>query len=104
MIIVLGSVVAQEDRVAEMLALCREHVVRSRKEPGCLSHAAHVDAENPQRLVFIEEWTDPQALREHFKVPASVAFVKALVALAAEAPIIKIFAANEIELEAESTT
>jgi len=85
-----------------MLALCREHVLRSRQEPGCLSHAVQVDIENPRRLVFTEEWADLQALREHFKVAARVAFVKALVTLAAEAPSIKVLAANEIELDAES--
>jgi quinol monooxygenase YgiN len=104
MIVVLGSVVTEEGRVAEMLSLCRDHVARSRKEPGCISHAVYSDSENPQRLVFVEEWVDQQALQEHFKVPASIAFVKALVAFATEAPSLKILAAKEIELPGESLT
>ena len=41
MILVIGSVVAQPTRIAEALALSREHVARSRLEPGCVSHAVH---------------------------------------------------------------
>jgi quinol monooxygenase YgiN len=37
------------------------------KEPGCISHAVHVDCENPLRLVFIEQWTDRAALLAHFR-------------------------------------
>ena len=43
---------------------------RSRKEPGCISHAVHVDCENPLRLVFVEQWADRAALLAHFAVPA----------------------------------
>jgi hypothetical protein len=51
--------------------LSLEHVHRSRKEPGCISHAVHVDCENSLRLVFIEQWADRAALSIHFAVPAS---------------------------------
>jgi quinol monooxygenase YgiN len=48
------------------------------KNPGCISHAVHVDCENPLRLFFFEQWADEAALRDHFAVPASRAFVKSL--------------------------
>ena len=35
----------------------------------------HRDVEDPLRLVFLEHWTDVDALRAHFAVPASAAFV-----------------------------
>lgn len=96
MILVIGSVVAQPGRLAEALALSREHVERSRREPGCVSHGVHQDAENPQRLVFVEEWKDQAALDAHFRVPESRAFVKGLFALATEAPSMKIYEASEV--------
>jgi len=43
-------------------------VHRSRSEPGCISHAVHVDCENPLRLVFFEQWADRAALLAHFAV------------------------------------
>jgi quinol monooxygenase YgiN len=57
---------------------------RSRVEPGCLSHAVYRDAENPLRLVFVEEWEDRTALAAHFAVPASRAFAARVQSLAAE--------------------
>ena len=66
MIVVTGSVTAEPDTFDEVLRLSLEHVHRSRKEPGCISHAVHVDCENPQKLVFLEQWADRAALLAHF--------------------------------------
>lgn len=97
MIIVTGSITAREGRFEEALALSREHVARSRAEPGCISHAVHLDAEHPRRLVFFEEWADMAALQEHFAVPASRAFGKAAAALSEEAPQITLYEASPLQ-------
>jgi quinol monooxygenase YgiN len=55
MIVVTGSVTAREDSLDKVRELSLEHVHRSRKEPGCIAHAVHVDCEYPLRLVFIEQ-------------------------------------------------
>jgi quinol monooxygenase YgiN len=62
-IIVTGSIVSRPDGLEQLLALCLEHVRRSRLEPGCRSHAVHVDVENPLRLFFFEEWEDREYVR-----------------------------------------
>ncbi len=59
------------------------HVARSRLEPGCISHAVHIDCENPLRLVFFEEWVDQATLRVHFKAAGSLDFMKTVRELAA---------------------
>ncbi len=97
MVIVLGSVVTREGCVDEALALSREHVARSRQEPGCLSHAVYLDPEHPRRLVFVEEWADQRSLWQHFVVPASRAFVESLTGLAAEPPSMKLFEGQAVE-------
>ena len=97
MILVTGSVTAREDSLGEVRKLSLEHVPRSRKEPGCISHAVHVDCENPLRLVFIEQWTDRAALLAHFAVPASRNFVRALQPLAAAAATVEIYDAARVE-------
>ena len=96
MIVVLGSVTVQEGRMAEALALSRAHVLRSRAEPGCLEHGVSVDAENANRLVFVERWDGSAALQAHFAVPASRSFVKALAALASAPPAMALFQATEV--------
>ena len=97
MILVTGSVVTREDSFDEACRLSLEHVQRSRTEPGCISHAVHVDCEDPLRLVFVEQWTDRAALLAHFAVPASRDFVRALQPLAAGATTIEIYDANRLE-------
>ncbi len=62
-----------------------------------MSHAVHIDSENPLRLVFVERWADRATLLTHFGVRASRDFVKALQSLAAEAPPIDIYDATRIE-------
>jgi quinol monooxygenase YgiN len=96
-ILVTGNVTAREDSIDEVRRLSLEHVHRSRLEPGCLSHAVHIDCENPLRLVFLEQWTDRAALGTHFAVPASRDFVRALKSLAAGASKIEIFDATRVE-------
>jgi quinol monooxygenase YgiN len=97
MIVVTGSVTAREDSLHEVRRLSLEHVHRSRQEPGCISHAVHVDCENPLRLVFIEQWADRAALSAHFAVPASRDFVRALQPLAAASATIEIYDATRVE-------
>jgi quinol monooxygenase YgiN len=97
MIVVTGSVTARADSLEEIRRLSLEHVHRSRGEPGCISHAVHVDCENPLRLVFVEQWADRAALQAHFAVPASRQFVRALQPLAAAATSIELYDATRLE-------
>jgi quinol monooxygenase YgiN len=45
MIVVTGSVTPGKIPWTRSRRLSLEHVHRSRKEPGCISHAVHVDCE-----------------------------------------------------------
>ena len=96
MIVVTGSVTARPDTFDEVRKLSLEHVHRSRTEPGCISHAVHIDCENPMRLVFLEQWADRAALLTHFAVPASRDFVGALQGLAAAATTIEIYDSTKV--------
>ncbi|MCF3118655.1 antibiotic biosynthesis monooxygenase [Streptomyces arenae] len=53
----------QEDRLRTVLEAMVEP---SLAEPGCL---AYTDRNEPARMVIVEEWTDLQALAEHFATP-----------------------------------
>jgi quinol monooxygenase YgiN len=97
MIVVTGSVTAREDTLGAVRELSLEHVHRSRKEPGCISHAVHVDCENPLRLVFIEQWADRAALAAHFAVPASRDFIRSLQSLAGSSSTIEIYDVTRLE-------
>lgn len=93
-LIVTGSIRVRPDLLERALDLSLEHVRRSRTEPGCLLHSVHHDAEDPLRLMFLEHWVDASALRAHFEVPASGAFVTALSRLADDPPEMAIYDAH----------
>ena len=98
MIIITGSAVIRPEHRAAALALGVAHSARSRAEPGCIAHKCHVDAEDANRIVFVEEWTDLVAVKTHFAVPASGEFVQQMRGLADSAPQMKIFEAQELKL------
>jgi quinol monooxygenase YgiN len=97
MIVVTGSVTARQDSFDQVRKLSLEHVHRSRQEPGCISHAVHVDCENPLRLVFVEQWADRAALQAHFRIPASGETVRALQSLSAAPATLEIYDAARLE-------
>jgi quinol monooxygenase YgiN len=97
MILVTGSATARQDTFDEVRRLSLEHVRRSRAEPGCMSHAVHVDCENPLKFVFVEQWADRAALLAHFAVPASRDFVRSLRPLVSAPTTIEIYDATRLE-------
>ncbi len=100
MIIITGSVRTRPETRDELIGLCVEHSQRSRAEPGCIAHNVHTDCEDAARLVFLELWADAAAVKTHFAVPESGAFVRAIGGLAAEAPTIQIYTGNEVPASA----
>jgi quinol monooxygenase YgiN len=98
MILVTGSVTAKPDTIAEMTRVAREHVHRSRTEPGCISHHVSVDADDPLMLHFIERWEDAAKLKAHFAVRESRALWKTLQDLAADAGGMHIYEANGVHI------
>jgi quinol monooxygenase YgiN len=97
-LIVTGSIQARPESIDKVLALSLAHVRRSRREPGCLLHSVHHDVEDPLRLVFLEHWADENALRAHFRVSESGAFVRDVAALAASAPEMTIYTAQAVSI------
>jgi quinol monooxygenase YgiN len=96
MILVTGSILAREDAFDEVLTSCLQHVERSRAEPVCISHDVHVDCQNQMRLFFFEQWADEAALRAHFAVEGSRAFVKSLKGRIVETSGTRIYRAESI--------
>ena len=96
MIIVIGKITVNPARKDKALALCLEHVQRSRAEPGCLDHRVSIDCEDEAKMTFVEHWQDMAALKTHFAVKASQDFVKDLTACLTEPPEMKIYEAGEV--------
>ena len=98
MILVTGTLHARPDTLAELLALSREHLLRSRAEPGCLEHGVAIDADDAFRLVFFERWADAAAIAAHIKLPASRDFGRRVAALVDQPPTLTGYDASELPL------
>ncbi len=98
MIIVTGSIHARPETVDEIEGLSLAHVRRSREEAGCITHSVHRDVEDPQHFVFVEQWADADALRAHFEVPESRAFVHSVAPLAERRPEMVVYTAESLTL------
>ena len=96
MVIVTGTVHARVDAYAELLAMCREHVTRSRTEAGCLEHGVAIDTDDSMRLVFFERWADRAAIDTHMKLAASRDFGRRLMALVDRPPTLNLYDVNEL--------
>lgn len=83
MVIVTGWILARPETLAELIALGQAQSRRSRQEPGCISHDLYIDSENGLKLFFFERWADRAALKAHFAVAESNAFMRAVRGLAA---------------------
>lgn len=94
MILVLGHVIARPETAETIRQAGAEHVARSRLEPGCVTHAMAVDANDPLRFVFTEEWADMESLSAHFAVPESRAFGALMAELGAGPPSMAIYDAS----------
>ena len=96
MIVITGSATVRPEHRAEAQRLGIEHSVRSRAEPGCIAHNCHVDAEDENRIVFVELWADMAAVQTHFAVPESWQFVRRLGAMTTGTPEMQIYDATEL--------
>jgi len=98
MIVVAGTVTARPDTIDEMTHEAREHVHRSRTEPGCVSHHVSIDADDALTLHFIERWEGVDALKVHFAVRESRAFWRKLQELAADPGHMQVYEASRIRI------
>ncbi|WP_284125449.1 putative quinol monooxygenase [Parerythrobacter aestuarii] len=97
MIIITGTVQLKPESREDAIRLGCEHSARSRGEPGCLAHNCYVDAEDELRIHFFEKWADEAAVKQHFAVPESRAFVGEISGFASAPPQIELFAARAVE-------
>jgi quinol monooxygenase YgiN len=65
LIIVTARMQCRAGQDTEFIAAAQDAVVATRAEPGCISYAFLQDQTDPSVYMFVEEWSDGAALREH---------------------------------------
>ena len=97
MIIVIGSLTVQQEKLEKALELGQKHVSEAKKQPGCISYALHIDSEINNLLVFIERWQNIDNLEKHFQTPSSLEFAKNISELVKSTPTIEIYQSKALQ-------
>ena len=66
---IIGTVVAKPTTREELLEILTDQVAPTRLEPGCINYDFHVDANDPCRFVFYENWRSKADLDAHLTMP-----------------------------------
>jgi len=97
MIIVIGSLTVQQEKLEEAIELSQKHANEARKQLGCISYALHIDTERKNLLVFIERWQHMDDLEKHFQTPSSLDFGKKISELVKSTPTIEIYQSQAMQ-------
>ena len=65
MIIVMAKVTVKPEKKADLLELAKGVIAETVKENGCVSYVLFDNPYDPAGCMFVEEWTDLDALRAH---------------------------------------
>ena len=89
MIVVVGRVVTEAERRADLVRVGQTVAAASRQEPGCMSYRIYQDTEKENEFVFVEEWESDAALQEHFATVHVSEFLQAIQATLVAPPDVK---------------
>ncbi|RMH03389.1 MAG: antibiotic biosynthesis monooxygenase [Planctomycetota bacterium] len=92
--VIAAELRAAPGRREELLALCRRMLAPSRAEEGCLSYRFFVDPDDPERVLFFEEWRDRAAIDRHFATPHFRDFQARTADLIDAEPVLRIYRAE----------
>jgi quinol monooxygenase YgiN len=74
-VVVVATMAAKPDSVDTVREACKRAVESVHQEPGCELYALH---ETNGTFVFVEQWTDEDALKTHSTAPAVATFFGAV--------------------------
>lgn len=69
MIYVIAELRVKPGTGGKAIAAARLSVAETVKENGCISYDMHQSVTDPERLVLVERWESPEALKRHMETP-----------------------------------
>ncbi len=89
MIVVTALAQTDDDRRAQAIEIAQTVAAASRAEDGNIGYRICQDTEDPNTIVFVEEWRDEEALQSHFATPHIAAFMAAIPGAVTAPPVVK---------------
>ncbi|HWI22483.1 MAG TPA: putative quinol monooxygenase [Baekduia sp.] len=99
LLITFEAKVTDADREA-VLAMAQLAMSPTRAEPGCISYDVLVDVEDPNRILWVEQWRDARAFETHQRAPHIQQFLDEATPLIADTQLVihTISASQEVTL------
>jgi quinol monooxygenase YgiN len=66
LIIITARIQCKPGTEDEFIAAANEVVAKTLEEPGCLAYSCLRDVADQSKFMFVEEWADRDALKQHF--------------------------------------
>jgi quinol monooxygenase YgiN len=89
MIVVTALAQTDDARRAQAIEVAQTLAAASRAEAGNIGYRICQDTEDPNTIVFVEEWRDEEALQSHFTTPHIATFRAAVAGLVTGPPDVK---------------
>jgi quinol monooxygenase YgiN len=96
MIVLTAYGVMKPDASEAVLEACRKNKALAVLEQGCERFDYFVSPENPEKFVFVEEWTSKRDLDAHFETPHFAAFMQVMQECLIGMPEVRIFDAYPV--------
>ncbi len=74
MIIIIATIIAKKDKIAEVKAGLQNLVAHTTQETGCISYTLHQDRDNTNVFMFYEQFKDQAAFDFHASQPYIATF------------------------------
>lgn len=96
MVIVIAKMTVKPGKKAELFVLAQDLIVATRAEEACISYELLDDPYDGSSCVFVEKWTDKEALVQHLKTSHINEWRQKSVNLLAEKTAIQLYQSEEI--------
>ena len=72
--VIIAKVSVKPEKTKDFIAVAKEIIEKSNKEPGCLSYQLYQDPYDASKFVFVEEYKNQAAVDSHFATEHFKAF------------------------------
>jgi quinol monooxygenase YgiN len=98
MIYVVATLTVKPEARAELIAVAKDCIAATRKEPGNIAYDLHESVTDPARLVFVEQWENAEALEPHRKAEHMKTFGRVAVKCMAAPPKIEVITPQKVDV------
>ena len=98
MIYVVATLTVKPETRAELIAAATACIQETRKEPGNIAYDLHESVTDPTKMVFVEQWENPEALVPHRTTDHMKAFGRVVVKCISAPPKIEIITPAKVDV------